>query len=163
MGDAERDACSICERNDVRLVDAVVDNEIKKICDSCAAIHEDIVIIPKPTAEQLKESERSFTVYERLRRMARLKLHDDELELREAGRRREAQINLAKLAAVRSDQSFRERYSGISAEKADTKVQTQAQTQPQKSSTQSIDFKSSTVTIADLKKMRDEMSGRNSS
>lgn len=98
--------CSICGRDDVPLNEGVIDSEIKKICEKCCETHDYIVLISKPTISQLQEAERPFSVYERLRRMSRMRIHNDEFELRQAERRKEAQINLAKLAAVRNDAEF---------------------------------------------------------
>lgn len=99
-------SCCVCGRNDVRLVDAIIENEVKKICEKCASVDDSIVPVNKPSEQQLKEADRPFTVYERLRRMARMKIHEDEFETRERERRKEAQVNLTKLAAVKSDKEF---------------------------------------------------------
>ena len=103
------EACSLCGRENFKLLNAIVDKEIKRICDVCASVDDSIIVIAKPTEQQLREAEKSFTVYERLRRMAGLKLHEDELQSRDASRRREAQVNLAKLAAIRDDEGFMKR------------------------------------------------------
>jgi len=103
------EACSLCGRENFKLLNAIVDKEIKRICDVCASVDDSIIVIAKPTEHQLLEAEKSFTVYERLRRMAGLKLHEDELQSRDASRRREAQVNLAKLAAIRDDEGFMKR------------------------------------------------------
>lgn len=160
--DLVRDSCSICGRDvGVKIFDAIIDGEVKKICEFCAAVDDSIVLIQKPTAGQLKEAERPFTVYERMRRAARMGLHEDELALREAERKREAQINLAKLAAVESDESFRQRYSenrSASVEQGIKIEDLRAHKPP--AAKGGIDFKSPSIKIGDLKKMRDEMFGR---
>ncbi|MEK6820139.1 MAG: hypothetical protein AABX71_00320 [Nanoarchaeota archaeon] len=62
---------------EVRLFDGVDNNELVKVCESCA-LHEDLPIIKRPTTLQLKESEKPYSVYERLRRMAGI--HSEEKE-----------------------------------------------------------------------------------
>jgi len=66
----EEEKCFRCMKSGrvVRLLDAIYGNEISKICEECALI-EDIPIIRKPTSFQLAESQRSYTVHERLARM----------------------------------------------------------------------------------------------
>jgi len=63
--------CFNCERSEkeVKLLDAIKENEIVKICEECA-ITGDIPIIRKPSSFQLKTEEKHITVYERLSRMA---------------------------------------------------------------------------------------------
>jgi len=53
----------------VRLLDAVGNDGIVKICRACSE-NEDFVILKKPTTFQLKEAEKPYTVYERLSRSA---------------------------------------------------------------------------------------------
>lgn len=60
------------EDNQVKLVDAIYGGEIVKICEECAA-REDFPIIRRPSSFQLKEAEKSSTVYQRLSRMAGIK------------------------------------------------------------------------------------------
>lgn len=103
------ETCSLCGRESFKLVNAIAGKEVKRICDVCAAVDDDIIVISKPTEQQLREAEKSFTVYERLRRMAGLNIHEDELQSRDASRRREAQVNLTKLAAIKNDEGFMER------------------------------------------------------
>lgn len=160
--DLVRDSCSICGRDiGVKIFNAIIDGEVKKICEFCAAVDDSIVLIQKPTAEQLKEAERPFTVYERLRRAARTRLHEDELALREAERKREAQINLTKLAAVKSDASFRQRYSENKSRSVEQGIKIEDLRVPKPPTTKGgIDFKSPSIKIGDLKEMRDEMFGR---
>lgn len=66
--------CFRCEKdeNQVKLIDAVYENEIVDICERCAII-ENIPVIRKPTISQLRESERSVGVYQRLRSLAGFK------------------------------------------------------------------------------------------
>ena len=63
--------CYRCEKTEkeVRLSDAIYENEIVKICERCAIV-EGIPIIKKPTTSQLKDSERSYSVYQRLKRIS---------------------------------------------------------------------------------------------
>ncbi len=65
------DCCFKCERgvNEVKLLDAIDGNEIVKICEECA-FSESMPIIRMPNTTQLKESEKPYSVYERLRRMS---------------------------------------------------------------------------------------------
>jgi len=67
------DYCFKCGKSEeeVKLLDAVSLGEIVKICEECSET-EDMPIIKKPTIQQLKESEKSYGVYERLSRMAGL-------------------------------------------------------------------------------------------
>lgn len=63
----------ICERcgvseNEVRILDAILDGRITKFCERCAII-ENITIIKKPKANQLKESEIEG-IYERMQRLS---------------------------------------------------------------------------------------------
>jgi len=70
----EEERCFRCLKSGkvVRLLDAVYENEISKICEECALI-ENIPIIRKPSSFQLKESQRPYTVQERLARMSGVK------------------------------------------------------------------------------------------
>jgi len=63
--------CLKCERTEkeVKLIDAIHENEITKICEECA-ITEDIPIIRKPSSFQLKTSKKPPTVYERLSKIS---------------------------------------------------------------------------------------------
>lgn len=65
------DICERCERSDkeVKLVDAIYDREIVKICEECA-LTENIPIVRRPSSSQLQESEKSYSVGERMKRMA---------------------------------------------------------------------------------------------
>lgn len=205
-------ACSICGRKDVRLLSAIIDNEVKKICEFCASVNNEIVMVEKPTEAQLKEAERQFTVYERLKRMSKMQIHEDELQLRELKRREEAGVNLSKLAAKKNDEQFMQKHEerkqinlaqdfneqignarnlkGLSqkqlgdsiAEPEETVRMLERGIMPQDSekiirkveqylrvdlrkkqqdnSERKVDFKSSGITVADLKKMREEMFGK---
>ena len=63
--------CFRCQKNEnqVRLLDAIYGNEIVKICEECSSM-ENIPIIRRPNSFQLQESERPYSVRERLSRMA---------------------------------------------------------------------------------------------
>lgn len=65
------ETCFICERTEkeVKLLDAIYGADTVKICERCAIV-EDIPILRKPSTSQLKEAERSQTVYQRLKKMA---------------------------------------------------------------------------------------------
>ena len=65
--------CFRCEKSgkEVRLHDAIYENDIVKICDRCAVI-ERVPVIRKPSTSQLKESERNQTVYQRLKKISGL-------------------------------------------------------------------------------------------
>jgi len=62
--------CFRCERNgkEVKLLDAVYENDMVKICEKCS-ITESLPIIRKPTTSQLKDSEKAYSVYQRLERL----------------------------------------------------------------------------------------------
>ena len=70
----EQEKCFRCERSgeEAKLLDAVYENEMVKICEECSLI-EDIPIIRKPSSFQLEESEKSYSVRERLNRIAGIK------------------------------------------------------------------------------------------
>jgi ribosome-binding protein aMBF1 (putative translation factor) len=78
----EENGCFRCGRGEeeVKLLNAVYGNEIVKVCEECGLI-EDIPVIRKPSSQQLIESEKPFTVRQRLNRMAGLKEKDDSREL----------------------------------------------------------------------------------
>ena len=89
----------ICERcgvseNEVRILDAIPDGRIAKFCERCAII-ENITIIKKPKANQLKESEVEG-IYERMQRLSGVtslkKLEKRDLVLRQ-DRLKELEIN----------------------------------------------------------------------
>ena len=65
------ESCIRCEREseEVKLVDAIYNREMVKICEECA-ISENMPIIRKPSTNQLKESEKPYSVGERMKRMA---------------------------------------------------------------------------------------------
>jgi len=63
----------ICERcgvsgNEVRLFDAIYDGRMSCLCERCSVI-ENVPIIKKPGVSQLKESEKGFGVYDRMKRL----------------------------------------------------------------------------------------------
>ena len=66
--------CQRCERNEnqVKLLDALDDKEVIKICEECA-FSENIPILRKPTSFQLKESEKPYSIRQRLSKMAGIK------------------------------------------------------------------------------------------
>jgi len=70
--------CAVCKRDErqVKLVDAVYDNEIVKICEECAII-EELPVIRKPSSFQLEASEKPYSVRQRLARMAGVRLKDE--------------------------------------------------------------------------------------
>ncbi len=70
----EEERCFRCDKNqeEVKLLDAVYNNEVVKICEECS-LTEDVPIIRKPSSSQLIESEKPYTVKQRLRRMAGFK------------------------------------------------------------------------------------------
>ena len=69
----EEIGCSRCGRgrNEVKLLDAISDAELVKICEECALM-EGIPIIRKPSSEQLAASEKTTPVRQRMLRMAGL-------------------------------------------------------------------------------------------
>lgn len=70
--------CIKCSRNQnqVKLLDAIYDNEIVKICEECVLV-ENLPIIRKPTSHQLEAIEKPYSVRQRLVRMAGVKLKGD--------------------------------------------------------------------------------------
>lgn len=67
----EEEFCFRCERknSEVKLVDAIYDREMVKICEECS-LSENLPIIRRPSSQQLKESEKPYSVRERMKRMA---------------------------------------------------------------------------------------------
>lgn len=65
--------CFRCERTEkeVKLVDAIYGIDMVKVCEKCA-VTESIPVVRKPSASQLKESEMSGGVYQRLKKMSGL-------------------------------------------------------------------------------------------
>lgn len=65
------ETCFRCERSEkeVRLLDAIYENDVVKICERCAVV-EDILILRRPSTSQLKESEKSYSVYQRLKKLS---------------------------------------------------------------------------------------------
>jgi len=63
--------CFRCEKSDkeVRLLDAIYENDVVKVCERCSII-EDIPVLRRPTTSQLREAERSQGVYQRLKRIS---------------------------------------------------------------------------------------------
>jgi len=63
--------CFRCERDakEVKLSDALYENDLVKVCERCA-ITENIPVLRKPSTSQLKAAERSLGVYERLKRLS---------------------------------------------------------------------------------------------
>lgn len=70
--------CFKCHRDEgeVRLFDVIYGNEMAKMCERCAII-EDIPIIKRPTTSQLKEAEKNYSVYQRLKRMSGLEKKEE--------------------------------------------------------------------------------------
>ena len=74
------DACFRCKKSgsEVRLLDAISDANVVKMCEECSAI-EGVPVIKRPSTSQLKESEKPYRVTARLRRMAGLNPEEDEV------------------------------------------------------------------------------------
>lgn len=72
--------CLRCGRGEeeVRLLDAIYETQIMKICEECALI-EDIPIIRRPTTIQLRESHKPYSVYERLKKISGVENKQDEI------------------------------------------------------------------------------------
>ncbi len=72
------EGCFKCQRseNEVRLFDVIAGNEIVKMCERCAIL-EDIPIIKKPTTSQLKEAEKNYSVYQRMKKLAGLEKKEE--------------------------------------------------------------------------------------
>ncbi len=70
--------CFKCRRseNEVRLFDVINGREIVKMCERCAVL-EDIPIIRRPTTSQLKEAEKSYSVHQRMRKLAGLEKKEE--------------------------------------------------------------------------------------
>ncbi|MFH1711025.1 MAG: hypothetical protein ABH840_01820, partial [Nanoarchaeota archaeon] len=68
----------VCKRDErqVKLVDAVYDSEIVKICEECAIV-EDLPVIRKPSSFQLEAIEKPYSVRQRLARMAGVRLKEE--------------------------------------------------------------------------------------
>lgn len=75
------ETCFRCERNEkeVRLLDAIYENDMIKVCERCA-ITENIPVIRKPSTSQLRESEKSYSVYQRLKKLAGLEKQEKKTE-----------------------------------------------------------------------------------
>lgn len=75
------DTCFRCGAigREVKLLDAIYENELVKICERCSIV-EDIPIIRKPSTSQLKEAERSQGVSERLKILAGMKEKEEKHE-----------------------------------------------------------------------------------
>jgi len=67
------ETCFRCGKNgkEVKLLDAIYENEMVKICERCS-VGEDIPVLRKPSTSQLRESEKAYGVYQRMRRLAGL-------------------------------------------------------------------------------------------
>ncbi|MEK6820552.1 MAG: hypothetical protein AABX71_02465, partial [Nanoarchaeota archaeon] len=68
-----KEKCSICARDSsqARLVDAVYDNEVMKVCEECALL-ENILVIKKPSSSQIEKGKKEIGVRERMRKIAGL-------------------------------------------------------------------------------------------
>jgi len=77
----EEEVCFRCERSgkEVRLFDAIYENEIVKVCEKCS-ITENLLVIRKPTTSQLRDSEKSYTVYQRMKILAGLNKKEKKTE-----------------------------------------------------------------------------------
>jgi len=66
--------CARCNVNgdEVRLFDAIYEGKIGSLCERCSII-ENIPIIKKPAASQLRDSEKAVGVYSRMKRLAGIK------------------------------------------------------------------------------------------
>lgn len=66
--------CSVCgtSEEEISLFDVISKEGVIKICEACSK-REKLPIIKKPTTFQLKESERTSSIYERLARLAGIK------------------------------------------------------------------------------------------
>jgi len=75
----EEDFCVRCSRTgeQVKLVDAIYGREVEKICEECA-MGENVPLIRRPSSEQLKESEKPYSIKQRLNKMAGIDLRKDE-------------------------------------------------------------------------------------
>lgn len=73
--------CFKCGKSDeeIKIFDGISSGEIVKVCEACAD-NEEMPLIRKPTTAQLKESEKKYTVKERLRRMAGLTQEKEEIK-----------------------------------------------------------------------------------
>jgi ribosome-binding protein aMBF1 (putative translation factor) len=63
--------CFRCEKSEreVRLSDAIYENDLVKVCERCA-VTENIPVLRRPSTSQLKAAERSEGVYQRLKRIS---------------------------------------------------------------------------------------------
>ena len=63
--------CAICQKpeEEVELFEGILDEGIKRICADCSET-ENIPLIRKPSSEQIQESERRFSVRERMERLS---------------------------------------------------------------------------------------------
>ena len=66
--------CFRCEKSgrEVKLNDAIYENDLVKVCERCA-ITESIPVLRKPSTSQLRAAERSQGVYERLKKLSGVK------------------------------------------------------------------------------------------
>lgn len=79
------ESCARCDvrENEVRLYDAIYEGRMNSICERCSII-ENIPIIKKPNASQLKETEQGEGVYSRMQRLSGLgEEKSDEVYFRE--------------------------------------------------------------------------------
>lgn len=72
--------CFRCLRSnkEVKLLDAVYGNEVVQVCEECSVV-ENMPVIRKPSSFQLKESEKPYTVYQRLSRMAGIPVRKEKM------------------------------------------------------------------------------------
>ncbi len=65
---ANKCICCGVDGNEIRLYDSIFNGRICKVCERCSII-ENILLIKKPEASKLKESEKNFRVYDRLKQI----------------------------------------------------------------------------------------------
>ncbi|MFZ5955371.1 MAG: hypothetical protein ACOYT4_03015 [Nanoarchaeota archaeon] len=63
--------CDICRKEDIEFHEGIYDNKIVKVCRNCANI-EDVLLIRKPTSEQLQKADIRPTVRERMENISGL-------------------------------------------------------------------------------------------
>ena len=101
--------CFKCSKpgEEVKLLDVILDDEIVKVCGECFS-NEDFPVIKKPTTSQLKESERPYTVKERLRRIQGLRGEEKE-EISKAAKKL-TDITLDDLYRRKKEKEFEEKF-----------------------------------------------------
>lgn len=87
----EERICSECEKSDVKLYDCILNGFPILLCNSCAELN-DAIIIKKPSVSQIAESEKPYTVYERLGKALGMEKSDLEEMRKESDRKRVEQV-----------------------------------------------------------------------